>query len=166
MRVPRETSRAFATASARSHAPLRVPSRRRHSASMAMHLAAALCNLLHTLAHTPGAQDAQPPCPVPTRLAPDATSANAAQPKTREQHGAHKTSGASSAAQLAPTYSAATIVDTHIPPSRTHMPSAQGPASSTAAQPAEVGPPRRPQLSEALNSVAPNHANAVAQRIA
>ena len=164
--MPRKTSRAFAQASARSHAPLRVSSRRCHSASMAMNLAAALCNLLHILAHSPGAQDAQPPCRVPTRPAPDATSVHAAQPKAREQHCTHNTSGASSAAQPAPNHNTATNVDTTIPPSRAHMPSAQGPAGSTDPQPSEVGQPRRPQLSEALSLVAPNHVNAVVHRIA
>ena len=107
----------------------------------------------HPRAH-PGAQAAQPPCPVATIPAPQEASAHAAPPKKHEQLDARK-----QVKQAVPL--SLLHMPVWAPTSKQHfrrpvrMPSVQGPASCTVAQPDDVEQPHRPQISEALRLVAP-----------
>ena len=86
----------------------------------------------------PTAQDAQPPCPVSTKAVADEASASAAQLKKLEELDKQKTSKASSAAQPASNTSMDLDIEATNPPCPIYMTTAEGSASSTAAQPAEV----------------------------
>ena len=103
----------------------------------------------------PGAQEAQPPCPVSTRPVPEEASASAAQPKKLEQLDKQNTSKASSAAQPASNTSMDPDIEATNPPWPMYMTAVEGPASSTAALPEEVEQPHQSELSEALSLVIP-----------